>query len=500
MSLGTMTSRILGLGRDVAMAALFDRRVTDAWTAAFRLPNLFRRLFGEGSLSVSFIPLFVDLRVQDSSERRARNLVNGFYTLLLLAMAVLTLWGLFFMEPLLRWILDRSYQLDQEKFALTVQMARIMFGFVFFVVSYAYFMGILQALGEFTWPALAPAVFNLTMLVFTFLPDTWFRQHGGGLAWGVLVGGFLQAFVLVPVLQNKNYFPRIVWKGLSEDMRRLLARMGPGLIGMGLVQFMAIVNLHFASRLGEGVLSAIYWADRLLELPLSLVAVSLSSALLPTLSELWSRGRREEIFQTAGEQLIVNGFWVVPSAVGMFVLAGPLVEVLFMRGHFSAEDLRRTTEVLQIYAGSLLALSLVRLLLPMLYAAHRVWGALLCTGISLLVHLLIAPLWMKTAGLQGLIYSTLFSSILNLLLVFLLVVVTLGRPSWGVVVKKYAQFFLLSAGIALCGVLFSWLKGVSGSPLLALLVCLIFSALTYFGLGRAFRVHELFYLEKFKRA
>jgi putative peptidoglycan lipid II flippase len=258
LSLGTMTSRILGLIRDMAMAALFDRTITDAWTVAFRLPNLFRRLFGEGSLSLGFIPVFVDLREQDPTGVRARNLMNAFYACLLIFLGILTAWGLFFTEPILQALLDPFYTRHAEKYILTVKMARIMFGFVFFIVSYAYFMAILQALGEFKWPAFAPVVFNVAMITSIFLPQRWFPVPGEALAWGVLAGGILQAFVLIPILHGKNYFPEFRWKGMNEDLRKIFSRLLPALFGMGLLQIMTIINLHFASRLGEGVISSIH--------------------------------------------------------------------------------------------------------------------------------------------------------------------------------------------------------------------------------------------------
>ncbi len=495
MSLGTITSRLLGLARDVAMAAFFDRQVTDAWTAAFRLPNLFRRVFGEGSLAVSFIPLFIDLRRQDrlqsSQADRARNLVNGFYSLLLLVMGGITLMGLVWMEPLLRLLLDSNYVQNRVAFDLTLQMARIMFGFVFCIVSYAYFMGILQALGDFAWAALAPAFFNLTMLVFLFLPSAWFHFKGEQLAWGVLIGGLLQALVLVPVLRNRNYFPRMGRLYAGPDLRLLLRRMLPGLLGMGLMQIFAVINLHFASRLGEGVLSAIYWADRLLELPLSLVTVSLSSALLPLLSEHWSRKETKEILQLEGEQLIVNGFWIVPAAVGLYVLAGPLVEVLFFRGAFTVTDLERTSEVLRIYAGSLLMASLIRLLLPVLYACHHVGAAALSALICLFLHILIAPLWMDFWGLQGLILSTVLSSFLHLILVLGLIYFKVGRPSWRNVFLKYLGFAALSLPLLLCPWIYSWSSGFARAKVVALTFALLWAVLSYFGLGLLFRVREL---------
>ncbi|KYG62360.1 hypothetical protein AZI86_16110 [Bdellovibrio bacteriovorus] len=218
MASGTLTSRILGLFRDIALGALFDRTVTDAWTAAFRIPNLFRRLLGEGSLSVSFIPVFMEEKAGDPSGLRAKNVANGVYSVLLIGMGILTLLGVVFVEPLFRLLLSDLYVLSAEKWELTLRMGRIMFGFTFFVTMYAFYMGLLNALGSFGLPALAPALLNVSMLIFTFMPPEWFQGAGDGLAWGVLVGGMLQAGLLFLGLRSRGGLPR--WLGLGWVPKR----------------------------------------------------------------------------------------------------------------------------------------------------------------------------------------------------------------------------------------------------------------------------------------
>lgn len=174
MSLGTLVSRFLGLLRDILLGALFDRIVTDAWTAAFRIPNLFRRLFGEGALSVSFVPEFIEAQSQDSSGLAAKNFANAVYTVLLIFLAIITLLGFVFIEPLFKILLSPEYMLNEARWDLTVRLGRIMFGFVFFICQYAYFMGLLNALGSFALPAAAPALLNISMLIFTVVPTDLF--------------------------------------------------------------------------------------------------------------------------------------------------------------------------------------------------------------------------------------------------------------------------------------------------------------------------------------
>ncbi|QLY26782.1 murein biosynthesis integral membrane protein MurJ [Bdellovibrio sp. KM01] len=445
MAGGTLTSRVLGLFRDMALAALFDRTVTDAWTAAFRLPNLFRRLFGEGSLSVSFIPVFIEAQAEDVSGKRSRNLINAIYTLLLIVLGGLTLWGIISMEPLLKLLLADNYVLDVQKWNLTVRMARIMFGFVFFVCSYAYFMGILNALGSFALPALAPALLNISMLVFTFMPGTWFRDMGDGLAWGVFIGGLLQAVILWWALREKNYLPRFTRQLWSSDVRLVLKNMVPGLLGAGLLQLATLVNLHFASGLGEGALSYIYWADRLLELPLSLVAVSIGTALLPTLSDLAQRKQKEQFQSVLQEHFLMNLYLAWPAAVGLFCLAQPIVEVLFYRGHFSAADAVATTMVLKIYAISLILVSSVRVLVPAFYAVKNTWVPAVTSLLGLALHIGMAPLWIQSLGLQGLVVSSLVAAAVQLIMILGLMRLYSVGMNWWAMAKELVK--ILVAGL-----------------------------------------------------
>ena len=426
MAFGTLTSRVLGLFRDMAFAALFSRTVTDAWTTAFRLPNLFRRLLGEGSLSVSFIPVFVEARVQNPDQAeglpsaRVQNLINSFYTLLLLVLSTLTVAGIVWADPILKLLLDENYGAIPGKFELTVRMAQIMFTFIFLMSSYAYFMGILNALGKYALAAMAPALFNIAMIISTFIPLSWLKSPGDGLAWGVVVGGLFQTLILVPSLIRHNYLPKAdlnikrAWQ--NPDVRRVLKNMVPGLLGMGLLQITTIINLKFASSLGEGAISYIYWADRLLELPLSLVSVSLGTALLPTLSKMWSLQEKDKMSQTANYYLRLNLFISIPAAIGLYVLALPIIEVLFLRGRFSMEDALQTSKVVQVYSLILISTSCVRVFVPSFYAIKNTWFPAAVSVVSLISHLFFAPLLMKQWGLVGLSSSTFLSSFINLVL------------------------------------------------------------------------------------
>ncbi len=499
MAFGTMTSRVLGLVRDMAFTALFSRTVTDAWTTAFRLPNMFRRLLGEGALSVSFIPIFVESRIHDPSGVRSRNLVNGLYTLLLITLMVLTTLGTIFTEQILNVLLDPHYSDIAGKFELTVRMSRIMFSFVFMISSYAFFMGILNALGKYALAAIAPTLWNITMIITTFIPQSWLGSPGDAIAWGVVVGGAFQAGLLVPALIKAGYFPRL--RGdlkecfTNPDVLKIFRNMLPGMVGLGLLQITTIVNLRFASNLGEGPISYIYLADRLLELPLSLVSVSLGTALLPTLAAMWSRGDRLKMFETSNYYLRLNLFVAVPAAIGLFVMAEPIVEMLFQRGQFTPEATLATASVVRVYSFILMSTSCVRVLVPSFYAIKNTWLPAAVSGVCLTVHILVAPWLMKNWGLQGLVASSFVSASLNMVLLLTAYQILIGPFGILKLITSLLKFAVAGVGLWFVLGYYSQVHSLIGlgrvGLLLSVFVTIGAGGLVYAGLAWAFRCEEL---------
>ena len=447
MAFGTMTSRVLGQLRESLLAYYFDKRVTDAWNAAFRLPNMFRRLLGEGSLAVSFIPVFVEAEHHD--KQRAQNLVNSVYTFLLLVLGCLTTFGVLYPEPLLNVVLDPAYIADTEKYLLTLRMTKIMFGFIFFISSYAFSMGILNALGQFALPAIAPTFLNLCMIVSTILPDSLFAAHGDQLAIGVLIGGAVQAAILLPALIKSGYLPRFSLDYKNADFRRVLRNMAPGLVGMGLLQFTTIINLRFSSSLHEGTISYINYVDRLVELPLSLISVSLGTALLPALSSLMAKNEIQKFSQTTRQYLELNMLMTMAAAAGLFTLAHPIVALLFGRGRFQPADVLATAEILKTYCWIMIFSSGVRVLTPAYYAVKNTWFPAMVSGVCVIVHLFLAPLLMEYYQVYGLMMSTIASATLNLTLLLIFFRLLVAEFEY---LAFFKNIFIFSALAVLTGV------------------------------------------------
>lgn len=442
MAFGTMTSRVLGQVRESLLAYYFDKRITDAWNAAFRLPNLFRRLLGEGSLSVSFIPVFVEAQLD--SQKRAQNLVNSVYSFLLVILGVITTLGILYPDPLLNLVLDPAYVADQEKYLLTLRMTKIMFGFIFFISSYAFTMGILNALGQFALPAIAPTFLNIVMIISTVLPDNYFPIHGDQLSIGVLIGGAVQLAILLPALIKSGYFPTLSFDYRNPDFLKVIRNMAPGLLGMGLLQFTTIINLRFSSSLPEGTISFIGYADRLVELPLSLISVSLGTALLPALSGFLARNEKQKFSFITRHYLELNLMMTMAAAAGLYVLAHPVVQLLFGRGRFGPENVLATSQILQTYCWIMIFSSGVRVLTPAYYAVKNTWFPALVSCVCLTVHLIVAPLLMERFQAHGLMMSTIISATLNLSLLLLFFTKYVGEFEY----KHFFKNIFIFSGLA----------------------------------------------------
>lgn len=416
MSIGTLASRILGMVRDMVFTAMFPRMVTDAFVVAFRLPNLFRRILGEGSLAASFIPLYIEALNADIDE--AKKLSNAVYSLLCVVTATLSALGVIFMEPLLGLLVSgESYMQVEGKFELTLLFSRIMFGYLFLVTTYAFYMSIANAHKIFFIPALAPAFFNLTVSIFSFFPQ--YQIEGDQLAWGVLAGGLLQMITAGYPLFAINAFPALTMKIAVRGTKKFFSILLPSMLGMSIGQILGLLNVNFASRLGEGTHSYIYLADRLLEFPQALLSVSLGVALLPTLSQLWAKEDKTQFLQIAQKHVRLLATLSYPCALGLFVLARPIIEVLYQRGQFSTSDTETTAVILEMYAIVLVVSGLHRVTVPAFYAIKNTWLPAANSAFCLVVHYFIADFGTEYYGLKGLIAATALTGSINLLILLI---------------------------------------------------------------------------------
>ena len=503
MSAGTFISRVLGLLRDMAIGAFFSRTETDAFFVAFRVPNFFRRFIGEGALSISFIPVFVQCLSPssnspvDHSTQRAKNLMNSVYTLLLLLVASLTVGGILCMESLFHWLFaDTPFAQVEGKMQITILMARLLFLYLFLVTLYAYFMGIANALGSFFIPALAPAFLNIFILVFAFLPKDIVPFPPLLLCYGVLTGGVFQVVLTAFLLYRLGFLPRPVLSFSHSDLKLMLSRFGPGLLGVGGFALIGLLNLYFAGWLKEGAHTYIYYGDRLLELPRSLIAISMGTALLPQLSWFSARDQKEQMLKIASQQRELLLFLVLPCAVAFYFMGVPIIEVLFQRGQFSAVTAQKTALVLKIYSVLLVSSSLSRVLATCFYAVKNTWYPALCSALYVLFHALLTPYMIKAFALPGLVGATVISNVFFMFLLAGAYPFFVGRFYIVNHLKQLIRFlpglmvlaFYLSFAFDFSKALFRTWAGDFLAGVLALSFVVLSSFVLYFSVGALFRL------------
>lgn len=453
MALGTFSSRILGFVRDAVMFHLFPRAVTDAWVVAFRIPNLFRRLLGEGSLSVSFIPVYVDMR-KDSPEK-ARRLANAVFTIVFAVATIISVACFVYMDQIIWYMVGdpRGFASVPGKVEQTIYLARIMIFYLVLVSTYAFHMAIANTIGHFFIPAVGPTLFNFGLILFTMAPTEIGAFPGSTQSWGVIVGGVLQAGIVFWLLWKEDILPRFSFHWRSPGVAQVFLNVAPGLFGLGVFQAMMIVNVRFAARLAEGAQSYIYAADRILELPQSLIAVSLGAALLPRFSELSRVEERGRFLAEANNAVRMLLYLSLPAAVGMWVLALPITEVLFMRGAFSAADAVGTAQVVEIYAVLLLFSSWSRVTAPAFYALKNTWLPAAVALVVLVLHVSVSPYLVDHYGLQGLSAATSAASILNIVILQIFFYFWIGPLGYGSIMKSVLR---LVPSLALMGWLCRW--------------------------------------------
>jgi putative peptidoglycan lipid II flippase len=363
----TLASRILGFLRDLVVAQAFGAGpATDAFFVAFRLPNLLRRLVGEGALSSAFIPVFTDyLTTRPRAEflRMARAVAGA----LIIVLAALTLAGVL-ASPLVVRVMAPGFFADPSTGALTVRLTRVMFPYLFFVGLAALAMGVLNAHRHFVTPALAPVMLNLAIIGAVLFLAPRLPEPVFGLAVGVLGGGLGQVLIQLPALARRGLLVTPTWERNHPAVRRIVRLMAPVAVGQSASQLNILVDTMIASFLVEGSVSYLYYADRLVEFPLGIFGIAIATAVLPTLSAQAATGDATALRATLSFALRLAAFISMPAAVGLFLLREPLVRVLYQRGEFGPVEASQTAWALGFYALGLVGFASAKIAAQAFYA------------------------------------------------------------------------------------------------------------------------------------
>ena len=382
VSLFTLASRVTGLVRELLMASMFGASaMTDAFNVAFRIPNLFRRLFAEGAFSQAFVPVLAASRAQHGDDA-TQEAIDSVATALAWSVLALSLLGVL-ASPWLVWALASGLQQNAQGFDAAVNMTRWMFPYIAFMSMVALSASILNTWKRFAVPAATPVLLNVSVIAATWFLSPWLAQQGieaiYALPVGVMVGGVLQLAVQIPALRRLGLLPKIgvrpkaVKKAWTNPATlNILRLMGPALLGVGVAQISLLINTQIASHLATGSVSWLTYADRLMEFPTAILGVALGVVLMPQLAAAKATGDSERYSAMLDWGLRLVLLLALPCAAALLVFSQPLVSVLYHYGAFTERDVQQTTLALTGYGVGLLGLVAIKVLAPGYYASQDI--------------------------------------------------------------------------------------------------------------------------------
>lgn len=449
----TLLSRTLGFVRDFVIARAFGAGMaTDAFFVAFKLPNLLRRMFAEGAFSQAFVPILGEYK-NKRSEEETRTLVDHVASLLSMVLFAVTAIGIA-AAPLLVWISAPGFSADAGKFELTVTLTRITFPYILFMSLVALAGGLLNSWSRFALPAFTPVLLNIAFIAMALFAAPYFDPPVLALAWAVFIGGLLQMAIQIPALKKIAMLPRptLNWRAAWADpgVRRIATLMGPALIGVSVSQVSLLINTIFASFLTTGSVSWLYYADRLMEFPSGMLGAALGTILLPSLSRYHASENHVEYGKLLDWGLRLTLLLAAPAAVGLAILAVPLISTLFFHGAFSAEDVFRTREALVAYTIGLTGLILVKVLAPGFYARQNVRTPVRIALISLAATQVMNLAFIGWIGHAGLALSIGLAACLNAAMLYRglrRMDIYQPQPGWPAFIAKLFLALLVMAGV-----------------------------------------------------
>jgi putative peptidoglycan lipid II flippase len=441
----TLASRITGLAREFLIARAFGASVyTDAFFVAFRIPNLLRRLFAEGAFSQAFVPILAESKNR-AGEAETRSLIDHTAGTLAIVLLLVSALGVA-CAPLIIWVSAPGFSAEAAKFAITVEMLRITFPYILFIGLTAFAGAVLNTWGRFSVPAFTPVLLNVAFIACAL----WLAPHvdppAMALAWAVGIGGVAQLALQFTALVRIGHVPIPRFDPRHPGVRRILKAMAPALLGVSVAQISLLLNTIIASFLASGSVSWLYYADRLMEFPTGMLGVALGTILLPSLAKASAADAAAAYSGLLDWGLRLTFLLALPSAVGLAVLATPLVATLYHYGAFSAVDVEATRSALMAYAVGLLGLILVKVLAPGFYARQDIATPVRIAILSLVATQAMNLALVRPLGHAGLALAIGLAACLNAALLWRALVrrgLYRAGPGWAVFLAKLGAAVLL---------------------------------------------------------
>ncbi|MCD7058489.1 murein biosynthesis integral membrane protein MurJ [Pelagibacterium xiamenense] len=461
----TLVSRVFGFVRDMLMAGVLGTGpAADAFFAAFRFPNLFRRLFAEGVFNTAFVPIFSGALEQQGKEA-AREIATRIVSWLIVFLVIVTILAEIFMEailvPFVPGFLD-----DPEKFELTVLLTRICFPYLACMSLMAAYGGILNGLGRFLAAAFAPVLLNIaTIIVLVGLVLYQANDPAFDAIWvtiGVMAGGVVQLALVVWALAKTGFMPRFTWPVVDKSVQRFWFLAIPAMLAGGITQINIFVGTIIASQ-ADSAISYLYYADRLYQLPLGIIGIAISVVLLPELSRHLKGGRLAEAETSQNTALLISMLLSLPAATALAALATPIISVLFERGAFDAAATRATADALVAFALGLPAFVLIKVFQPGFFAREDTVTPTVIAGVSVVVNIAISLALFPAFQHVGIAIATTVSAWVNTIaLAFLLA----RRGHFRLPASQIRRHAMI-LGVALAMALVLWLLAIPLAPWLA---------------------------------
>ncbi len=450
---GTLASRVLGLVRDVTLAAVFPRQATDAWWIAFTIPNALRQLLGEGAVTSALVPALAE-KLSTEGDESAREFFARVRGVSLIALVTVTALGMWFAAPITE-LFAEGFRARPGELERTVALTRSVFPYIFFMGTAAMGMAALNANRRFAVASFAPALLNVALIAAALGLPRVMAASGidpvQALAVGALAGGLFQVVAQWPALRAIGY-ARLPRFALTADVRRLGARMAPLTLGIGVYYVDLVLSRRFLSELGEGAQSYFSWAMRLCDFPQGVFVMALSTAALPSLALLAARGAREELAKTWAHGMGLAMFVALPASAALVALSEPLVVTLFQRGAFDAQSARETARALAWQGGAVWTVAGVRQIVPAFYALGDTRTPVLVSIVDLAVFIVLALILRGPMGHVGVSIAVAGSSTVQMLLLLAALKVRLGALGGAALAGSVAR----SAGASLVAAVAGW--------------------------------------------
>jgi putative peptidoglycan lipid II flippase len=494
----TFISRIFGLVRDLLIAANFGAGLyADAFNVAFKLPNFFRSIFAEGAFSSAFVPLFSGKLIGEEKEKALDFASNA---LTILTLSVTGLVALFeVIMPLVILMLAPGFEDDLYKTELTIYLTRITTPYLIFISIVTFFSCVLSAFDKFAANAASPIILNLAMIIALYFYQDNPAQTAIMLAWSVFIGGVLQLVVIYTTVKKRKIQLKFKLPTINADIKKLFRNMTPAVIGSGVSQINLWIGTIIATSI-PGAVSLIYYADRLTQLPLALIGVSIGIVILPTLSKQAKSGKMEKYIHTQNRAIEISLLFSLPCTIALLVIAEPIIYILFQHGAFNAQDTVNTTFALTTLSLGIPAYILNKILIPAFFAVEDTKTPVRISVFCLILNTIGNLVLINYLAQAGITLSTAITAWINIILLFYFAIRKqifffddlIRKKILRLVLSGFCMYWYLDS---IYGLLYKYIYSTDKLASIGSFILIIFSAaLVYFAaifVTRSYTIDEL---------